>query len=873
MLSLNWLWVTLFEHRLEQVCPHAFADNWSYHTSHPGSHHPALQLFVDFTNSLRLEIDWDKTWGWATDQSHAAALQLCAHHILPAGLTLELVPHARELGYILHYRKRQHRAPQNVRHQATLSRLRKLAHHDLPIPAKAHIIQAACNTKALFGVHTYYAGAKYFQDLRTAITRCLVGNHGNSQPHLASMTLDSTLVDPELEVILQSIKAARGFVLCEPVSDGREFLKLAARFLGRELAATGPATALSLYLSKLGWQLTPAGTLIIPGSPDLHLTQTNWPVLKAQAIDSWMDHISVQLTNRKGLRGVPAIDRASTLHSFQAMPEPAHATLSIAIVGGFMLNTQKSHFEAHEGGCELCGQEDTYAHRTLDCPMTEAVRQQHEHDPVHVQLPVMYRPAELDLIKHVRRAFPEPSLKLPDEFVPQYVYTDGSCHQGADPATSYATFAAVCPIVAADQLLQWSHLPAGEFLHRGYATLGVGHVTGEANIPRAELQIAVMIHELGIETVVVTDSAYVISVHDKVTTLPSVLHLHLDPNFDLIQRWHAVCWTHQKSTPVLKVKAHADYLQGPTEQRMHRMGNAAADEAAKQAAKHLVPEYVHMLKQLHQQRTEERSMLQQHYALLYDLALHRIQLSSPDCQVPNQADPQNFLQQLIDWNPTNTRRYSLDEAIDFTSGLHCSHWGTIFSDLVLQWLASLEWPQDFQSFHGGAPPIGVSWVELTINFWLLTQRSPLVNLATGGPADWKDPLTLTEYDLHQFNFTSLIRSLQRCVTFLESLFHQRLMPHERQKVTSLHWLGLRGFRTGVPYRPRMQLQTTTMKIVADYLESLQERGDTGCSSMPMIPEQEPTIVSHLEEPPGDTQAQRQARLRHWRSCQRATTTD
>eukprot|EP00438_Fugacium_kawagutii_P005229 Skav208686 [mRNA] locus=scaffold6485:5455:10449:+ [translate_table: standard] len=784
----------------------------------------------------------------------------------------EQVPHARELGYIMHYRCRQHRKPQNERHQATLIRLKKLARLPLPLRDKAHIIQSSCLTKALFGVHTYYAGAKYFSDLRTGISRCLVGEHGNTQPYLATMCLDKAILDPELVVILQALKAARSYCMSVSDADALQFLRDAARFLGHPVAAFGPASALSLYVAKLGWQLTATGSLIIVGSPDLDLRHTNWPVIFEQAVDSWMEHLALQLTNRHGLQAAPPVQRDLTVRIFQQLPESHQPTVALAIVGGYMLNSQKQKFEAHDGHCDLCGQPDSYEHRTLQCPMTDHVRQKfpevlsflREHDPIYLQLPCLFRFELLEFVKHVRVSFPELSVTIPAQGLPDFVFSDGSCHHGNHPECSYAAFALVYPILPTQELLGLCHHTPSQILAKGFATLFVGQVPGTANIPRAELYAAVLLHEHAPDATVVTDSAYVIACQHKVIRFSNLRHLHLDPNYDLLLRWHRVAWRQQRPIRVLKVKAHQTLGVGSRYEQFLKLGNAAADEAATTAAKQLARPFTQQLDDFAKESRAQQVLFSQYYRMLYELGLLRVHLEQPEVQVPPTLDPQNFAQQLRDWHDADDtlHQYHAPDDLEVPDCYQCSHWGTRFTHLVHQWLEMLQWPTQARSFQPGAPPVGITWIELTINFWLLTQQVPLVNIPIKGRTRWVDPTKLPEHELDHFAFTQLANSLQRCVSHFESLCKASLLPKQRTKVTSLHWLGLRGFRTGMPCRPRLRDQQRTMDIVVDYMAQQHLRGETGFLSLPVIPAVEPQLRSELDEPTDGPLAQ-QARLRHW----------
>ena len=63
MLSICWIFVKLLE---GLVCPTAYMDNWSWSTDFPDCHGPALLVLQDLTDSLRVQIDWSKTYSWGT---------------------------------------------------------------------------------------------------------------------------------------------------------------------------------------------------------------------------------------------------------------------------------------------------------------------------------------------------------------------------------------------------------------------------------------------------------------------------------------------------------------------------------------------------------------------------------------------------------------------------------------------------------------------------------------------------------------------------------------------------------------------------------------------------------------------------------------
>ena len=102
MISINYYFCSLL--RTVTLKLHAYADNWSYSTTEPTQHKPTIELLQKIATSLALQIDWKKTWAWATSNEHKEALIAATPQHLPDAVQLRQLSHARDLGYVLHYR-------------------------------------------------------------------------------------------------------------------------------------------------------------------------------------------------------------------------------------------------------------------------------------------------------------------------------------------------------------------------------------------------------------------------------------------------------------------------------------------------------------------------------------------------------------------------------------------------------------------------------------------------------------------------------------------------------------------------------------------------------------------------------------------------
>ena len=434
MLAYNFMWTRQIQ---DLECEaNAYADNWAYATPEVATHAQVLTPMMQLIRAMRLEIDWSKTWIWVTREVLKQPLKRHLSQILPEEIELRCVPNAKDLGFILHYRRKQFRTPQKERHQKALKTLKKLNKTVHDLDTKALITQCAF-TKALYGARTHVTSEQTLRELRAAAADVLVGPHRNINGYLACSTLSPMIADPELYVIQQAVRYAREFLMSSDAQTSQSFLLFAATRTHKPRTVTGPSGALAVYLARLGWQLTSDGTILISAFFSLHICNSTWEDLTEAMQHSWMEHVSLQLSSRKGYKGLPTIDAQATQKIFQKMPENTKLTLAYAITGGYMLEAQKAKFDAAASEqCHYCTEaEDTPMHRVLYCPLTAPVRAHYpeacdyfdQHDPCLVTCPVVYIDPEWELHRQIWFAMPDPVLALPAFAMCSPIYTDGTC--------------------------------------------------------------------------------------------------------------------------------------------------------------------------------------------------------------------------------------------------------------------------------------------------------------------------------------------------------------------------------------------------------------------------------------------------------------
>ena len=842
MLAFNYLWTSA--NQAEESILNAFADNWSYATRNSSLHEPIISYIVQFCDALQIKIDWLKTWAWSSCQSHRDILQRVASQLLPPEVNLKLVTHARELGYIMHYRCQQFRGTIKTRHHAALGRLKKLQHSEAPMHVKAQIARASCIVKAMFGAETFALGDRYFTTLRTSIAHALLGPKRNIQTYLACMCLSKYLIDPELFVIQMALRKAREYLIYATPEDAEAFYKVHVTSRLPAAQIIGPAAALKWYIGKLGWTMNRTGSLQISAFFTLHLCESNFEDILQASEDSWMEHVADMMQSRKHCRNIPPVDHVLTRAVFEKLPEKAKRAVAMQMVGGYMLNNQKQHFDNQQSElCEHCSQPDSLQHRLLQCPATDDVRQLYpevvaflqEHDVMHQAFPLCYRDPAFDFHRTIQFQLPLPDVDQQHLTPNSVVFTDGSCSHPVNPRFRVSSYAAVV-----------SHAESGH-------TVAVSHCLGKQTIPRAELSAVVLVDSTSLAAAIVTDSAYVLQVRQKLLKVTDIRMLHLDKNYDLLKRWWSSLQTKHTSAQVIKVKAHQTVQTSDPDLTFLRQGNAMADEAAKLVNKQLMPDYLKSLDQSYAEWTVFQRLLIQQYNMRFEMAMKRVQLLRQQ-ELRPKADTCG-LQWFAQYEVEEPRIFSIPE--EAFQHIHASHWGTTFSGLLLDWLGTLEWPSTEPS---KTTAVGITWFELAVNFQIVSQQSIPVSIKMANGVKqhcWQfEDSTL---EVEQFAYSDLIFSLQGCVKHLHYLLQLDLMPtNKTQKVRSLHLLGGNAFRMGFAARPALKYQSETMQSVQEYLNQYAV-GGLKFQQHPAIPQKVPLVVPRFFPPPDDNQKARATR--------------
>eukprot|EP00438_Fugacium_kawagutii_P030653 Skav221859 [mRNA] locus=scaffold1175:374498:380999:- [translate_table: standard] len=612
----------------------------------------------------------------------------------------------------MHYAKTHSRAVQRDRHKDALARLRRLRHVHVSLDVKSQIAHTAASIKALHATETYYVGQHWYKDLRSSIAQALVPDRPHANPHLTCMLASSRLIDPELFAILQGIKLARKVLHNKAPHEKEKFFSMVSKHDLNPKQVWGPAGALTINLQKVGWQMKRQGFIETDTMIEVHLMDSCYFHIAALLTQAWMRHLSQAVLYRKQWPQLPPIDRAATLRVLRKLDDAQRAIVIQDIAGTHYTTEQKEHAQVEETTCIYCHQPEDYHHRTLACPATEHIRDQHasvfayfqEYEHHQARLPVVFQDPLQDFydLYFQRRPPPEWNMDTMQSVLEHlqagkeiHIWTDASCSQPHEPLLRRSAFAVVTNLSdftseAQEHALQY--FVTTKTIPSTFVTLGVGETQGKQTIDRGELQAVLAILDFFAEEifpgrlVVHTDSAYVIQIAQKLLRCPQPSFAHGFKNYDHLRQLWVILRNGQFT--LQKIKAHVAETN-PHDLTFWHVGNEAADFAAKQFLQQ--QSRVNPLTPVLDPTT---IALQLHAWFLYlcDLQTCRAQLKASAPEQPAVVTKQTWQerkQALLQWTPA-TPWVFLPPAEDHPGFLH-TLWGTGITRAIVTWLSTIQW--------------------------------------------------------------------------------------------------------------------------------------------------------------------------------------
>lgn len=185
--------------------PYCYADNWSYLTSSQRENYNAFQQIRTFAASLRLQIDYNKSWAWGTTKAVREQWRETLDEVMEDSQQVRVLNSAKDLGCMCHYTKQVVLGHLKEKFTSAAARCKRLTYMATDLVQKACLIQSAIWPHAFFGAEAQLVGENHFKELRRAATTALVGPEQQASSWIAMHFLCPQLQDPLLYVIATAL--------------------------------------------------------------------------------------------------------------------------------------------------------------------------------------------------------------------------------------------------------------------------------------------------------------------------------------------------------------------------------------------------------------------------------------------------------------------------------------------------------------------------------------------------------------------------------------------------------------------------------------------------------------------------------------------
>ena len=540
------------------VDPALFVDNWAWSSPRHEFHGHALLQLLELCRALKLSIDWNKSFAWSRDKLGLHWWRTVGQHFLPPGISLRVLPEAKDLGAAMRYRGGKILGCIKLRLAEGVRRLMALKHQPRPLQNKAKLIQTSVWPAVFFGTEAHCLGLKHIATLRTAATRALVGTHSHTNPYLALSVLAPGLQDPELFYLTSTLRYLQRALRAMPAV-GQAVLQTAVQASGSPYRVTGPGSALRALLHRNGWTLHPQGTLSAPGNVRLSLFTSSSKDLSEALRMAWSHKVQAAICSRNGLARAPLPDPFTTVRLLCEYGPADQKTLALHITGAFQTAASKALWSPGTSpACPWCGKDETKHHRFLQCPAFHNIRMQHPEaiealtsvSPHWIYAPFADLPEEVGILSLVFASRAPPSVPVQEaallqaEALPRlHFFTDGSCANPSIPYARHAAWSVVldCAVSAPDRALAHQYWQQTGQVPPSFQVRSCGLVPGRQTIARAEMWAALQAVRLAFHagappTRIATDSSYVVKVLSRLQVGLPLSHVDFPSNSDIISQ-------------------------------------------------------------------------------------------------------------------------------------------------------------------------------------------------------------------------------------------------------------------------------------------------------------------------------------------------
>lgn len=335
--------------------------------------------------------------------------------------------------------------------------------------------------------------------------------------------------------------------------------------------------------------------------------------------------------------------------------------------------------------------------------------------------------------------------------------------------------------------------------------------------------------------------------------MKTVVPLHKKPNFDLICRFFQAL--QNGVFQIHKVAAHQTLTEDMSaEAKFLIAGNDAADVSAKLVGGRINTALFSVDDTASDLLIRDRT---KHWQYLLEVKRERAKQLNV---LQHEQTSENFhnpaKQTFFDWaksySPVGTAWTPIATSDEVASA---SMWGSGFAIAFKRWAESLQWNQDEDPNCSwqtrGRTPLGITWLELTVNFIMVCQQWTPVAKGIGSHHNFQ-VTTFAFPDIPQnIGLLAMSTALQSMSRFWrDTTGHSPLPVQWLADVKSLKYFGAETYLRGFSKRPKMNYQSETIQVLAEYMTS-KKTGRVHFHDLPtfppMIPLIEMTVPQDVED--------------------------
>ncbi|OLQ14725.1 LINE-1 reverse transcriptase-like [Symbiodinium microadriaticum] len=810
MIAVCWFFVALLQ---GVVSPKAYVDNLSWSSDNPENHAPALLILEDFRQALSLEIDWHKTYQWATSPLSRNWWLTVGVDFLPGDVCL--VQTVKELGSYFQFTRRLARGPFLQRVQEALQRLSKLSSDPQGLPTKAQVVQGGVWPFLFFGTEGIAPSCTTMHSLRSAAARAIIGNYHTLSPFAALGFLQGAQ-DPEIFLLCHHVSQLRRALVTSPSAASQVLRRLAGPPI-KQRAVCGPAGALQVLLHRNDWTVHADGSFRGPLHCQFNLFSASARQVRSMFQLAWGSQIQDQTQHRNGLSAAPTPHTALSAAILSSFKPWEQKFLARSMCGGFMSGAERNTWSRDSTDlCPLCQELDTRSHRIFRCPALQDKRLPHQDVLNEVQsslphwtyMPYVSWPFEASVLQLFLAKLCLPALAAPTCDQEVLLFTDASALHTTCPTARVTAWAVVRgrPPEHAPDLLP-SDLEPASLLPR-FLVLGQGCTPGNQTVPRAELAAL----------------AWASDWASQQPTCNITVYSDCQPALDLWHKWHRFGWSTIRSCAnadllsnvnrpscmqVKKIKAHrssAELRRCSYWDQWLAAGNEAADTAAKQACCELPEALQAMAEEVALHCRSQQRLLKRFFRAILDMGVldaykrrqearqnHESQLS----QVAAASTLSELLGRFRTWQVPSTGLLSIPDAWEenWTAWPFGAHYGRC----MLHWLQHLRWHEPPAT---PATTWEVSYLEMMLSFCATAAVPPLVENVFSPGSYW--PLVQARSQLQHVSLRQLVTCFRAALLQLGKLLDHVIFPcAEIKDVAYLRFFSIPAPNAGLAARPSL----------------------------------------------------------------------